>query len=271
MRIGEIFSIERDGYPSSGYRWYLVHLENMVLITEDFQYQSTDCGKVGKRGKQIWTFQAVNEGTAKIQFAQYRTFAPDRVLYDEVLTYEITGETEANGIAGGWKPFGKPDKETVELLRSSIVALGVDYEPVLVTSQAVNGRAYLFLANAKAAAPEPVPYPVVIRIYAGTDGKGSVKEIKKLGYPGALGGFSEFGAQQPGSEDAFDEAFKHFVGMDFQCLAVSSQIVQGVNYLYAGNAKVQYSEAELKPVLAKVYKPLDGDARISNIKDAFEL
>jgi predicted secreted protein len=272
MKIGEIFTIERDSSPSTGYQWHLVHLENLALIDENFQYSGTDNAKIGNIGKQVFIFQAINEGTAKIQFAKYRTFEPNRVLYDDVRTYEINElKDTANAGPGSWKPFEAPDADAVKVFKAGVTVTGVDYEPVLVTSHIVNGSEYLFLANAKIVTAKPEVYPVAVRIHAGSDGKVSLKNIKNIGHPAAVGGYGVFGEESAESKDAFDTAFKRFVGMDVKRLAVSAQIVNGVNYLIAGNAKSQYPEAPHKPVLIKVYAPRDGDARIVDIIDAYEV
>jgi predicted secreted protein len=272
MKIGEIFTIERDSSPSTGYQWHLVHLENLALIDEDFQYYGTDNARIGSIGKQIFTFQTINEGTAKIQFAKYRTFDPARVLYDEVRVYEINEMKDVENVSpGGWKLFEKPDADAEKVFKAGVTAVGVDYESVLVTSHIVNGCEYLFLANAKTVTVKPETYPVAVRIHVGSDGKIALKEIKNIGYPAAVGGYGVFGNATPESDAAFDAAFKRFAGMDVKRLAVSLQVVSNANYLFAGNAKIQYPDAKYKPVLIKVYAPPEGDARIVDIMDAYEV
>jgi predicted secreted protein len=271
MKIGEVFTVERDSTPSTGYDWRLVLLENIALIDEDFQYAGGDRLAAGNSGTKTWTFQAITEGTGKIQLAKYRCFEPDRVLYDEVLTYYIKEAEAGKNLAGGWSQFAPPESQERDLFLASVPKIGVNYTPLLVTRQTVNGVNYVFLANAKAVTPDAREYAVVVRLYADTSGTTAVQEIKRIGHPAAQGSFGAVQAITDEGKEALEQAFKHFVGMDFKALSMIEQIVSGKQYLFAGNARTQYPGAEFKPVLVKAYKPLEADARLVDIEDAVEL
>jgi hypothetical protein len=102
-------------------------------------------------------------------------------------------------------------------------------------------------------------------------GSNTVQEIKRVGHPGAVGSFGALRAISGEGGEALEQAFKQFVGMKFDLLSMVEQVVEGVQYLFAGNARAQYPEAVLKPVLVKVYKPLNSDARLIDIEDAWEI
>lgn len=66
---------------------------------------------------------------------------------------------------------------------------------------------------------------------------------------------------------AFDRAFDEFVGESYEVLAVSSQVVQGVNYRYFCNAKGSYPGAQVHPTMVTIYVDLNGIPQIKEIKD----
>jgi hypothetical protein len=114
-------------------------------------------------------------------------------------------------------------------------------------------------------------YSVVIRIYKKPNEQAKVIELKRIGNPTGTGAYSEFEAISAESQAALDEAFKHFAGSDFTALEVAVQIVAGRNYCFAGNIKTVTKDASLYPALVTVYKPLKGEAKITEIRKAYEL
>lgn len=74
------------------------------------------------------------------------------------------------------------------------------------------------------------------------------------------GGWRPFEKVSPDAQKVFDEAFHGFVGSDYKTLAVTSQLVNGTNYIFAANAHPVYPNSHDYPVLIRIFKPLNGPA-----------
>jgi predicted secreted protein len=278
LRIGEVFSEKRICQPSTGYRCVLVRLKNLALLEEKLEYSGDD--RLGVHGTQKWTFEAVAPGPAEIQFAKFRPFEPEVILYEEVLPCIVGDEAELNGqfaspiISGGWRGFEKPDKEAKDSFLQAMTLIGTEYTPLLETYQTVRGKMYIFLANAKSAVKDPDTYPVAVRIYAGIKGAPELKEIKVIGRPGHTGAYEQFkeaSSLSAEEKDAVKEAFYGHTGIDFTPLLVSTQIVAGRSLLLAGNANTVTLNPAVRPVLVNVYIPVLGTPRITEIKNIYDL
>jgi hypothetical protein len=108
-------------------------------------------------------------------------------------------------------------------------------------------------------------------VYKEPDKDARLVEIKKIGHPTFKGAYGEFGEVSGESRTVLTEAQKFFVGSDFTALEVAVQIVAGRNYCFAGNIKTVTKDASLYPALVTVYKPLKGEAKITEIRKAYEL
>lgn len=67
--------------------------------------------------------------------------------------------------------------------------------------------------------------------------------------------------------DVFKKATGQLVGVNYQPLAVSTQIVSGVNYKFFCNATPVYPNAITKPVMITVYVQADGSVHLLEIKE----
>ena len=82
------------------------------------------------------------------------------------------------------------------------------------------------------------------------------------------GGWSAW--HSPVSEEAktvLGEALAGWVGAKFEPLAFATQLVSGTNYAYLALATPVVPNAKAHPVSITVYKPLQGKAHITQIKD----
>jgi hypothetical protein len=110
-----------------------------------------------------------------------------------------------------------------------------------------------------------------MRIYKELNKKARLIEIKKIGHPTFTGAYGEFGDVSDESSEAFAEAKKSFVGSDFTPLLVATQIVAGRNYRFAGNLSPAMKNPSVYPVLVTVYKPLKGEAKVTEIRKVHEV
>jgi predicted secreted protein len=279
LKIGEVFNEKRISQPSTGYKYALVRLKNLALLEEKFEYP----GDVhpGVQGTQKWTFEAIDSGPAEIQFAKFRPFEPEGILYEEVLPFIVGDEAELNGqfaspiLSGGWHGFtDRLEQEDQTIFQQATALIGTNYTPLLETYQIVRGKMYIFLANAKSAVKDPDTYPVAVRIYADIKGPPELKEIKVIGRPGFVGAYEKFeevSSLSAEEKDAVKEAFSKHTGIDFTPLLVSTQIVAGRNLLLAGNANTVTLRPAVRPVLVNVYIPALGVPRITEIKNIYDL
>ncbi len=82
-----------------------------------------------------------------------------------------------------------------------------------------------------------------------------------------LGAYTEYRTEITNEEIAiFDKAFEGFVGVQYKPIAVSTQVVAGMNYSFFCNSKGVYPDAHTTPAMVEIYKPIDKDPRISSIK-----
>lgn len=162
--LNEIFTIEREVNFSIGEDCYLSRLDGGLLqlmadITED-----SSC--VGAPQKKSFTFQCVTAGRGSIQFA-WRHFPGGPLFYEEVLSFEIA---VSDTIPGGWSEIHDVTKEEVAVFRLAMNSLqGVDYTPLRVSKQVVNGMNYKFVCEAKVVSPGAEKYYAMAYIYDAPD------------------------------------------------------------------------------------------------------
>jgi hypothetical protein len=81
------------------------------------------------------------------------------------------------------------------------------------------------------------------------------------------GGWTPFSTTISAEEKAvFDKAFQGFVGVQYDPLAVSTQVVSGTNYKFFCNSTVVYPNAPTIPALVIIYTPFQGDPHITEIR-----
>lgn len=80
VRVGQEFNITLESNPSTGYGWQLAkQLNETILVLIGSEYKSSESGEliVGAGGTEIWTFRAVNSGTAEISLKYVRPWETD--------------------------------------------------------------------------------------------------------------------------------------------------------------------------------------------------
>jgi predicted secreted protein/effector-binding domain-containing protein len=277
-KIGEIFTVERESAPSTGYRWYVTKLDKgLALIDFGFSYDEGKEVKPGCKGKAFFTFQALAPGKAAVQLTNYRTFEPSGITSEQAedLSFEIEEESLAAAktyVLGGWSAFSLMDAESEKVSQSVFRhLLGVNYTPLLVSKQLVNGTNYLFVCNARVVYPDAKFYAVLVKVHQPIKGEAEVKDIIKIGHPHFTGSFGAFEQVQSGDEKSvFRAAEQKLLGVEYTPFLVTTQIVSGRNYLFAANATVVYPGAEPYPVFVKVYQPLQGEIQVTGIIDAYD-
>lgn len=73
--VGDEFSIELASNPTTGYRWELAApLPGDVLVLVDETYIASDTDELGSGGREVFTFEAVGDGSTFIQLWYIRPF-----------------------------------------------------------------------------------------------------------------------------------------------------------------------------------------------------
>ena len=81
MKVGQRFSIALESNPTTGYRWELARpLDEGILKLVSSEYRTlatTFPPPPGTEGIEIWTFEALERGTAEISLKYVRPWETD--------------------------------------------------------------------------------------------------------------------------------------------------------------------------------------------------
>lgn len=82
-----------------------------------------------------------------------------------------------------------------------------------------------------------------------------------------VGAFSPYTCNIDGqAQDAFNEAMKSLLGVKYTAVAVSQQVVAGMNYKFFCNAEGLTFPPTYTAAIVSVYKPLQGEAHVTHIQ-----
>ncbi len=81
------------------------------------------------------------------------------------------------------------------------------------------------------------------------------------------GGWTEYRGDIPNDVmDTFNQAFEGFVGVHYIPVAYAQQVTSGMNYSFFCNASGVYPHSTSQPSTVDIYKPLEGNPEIKEIK-----
>ena len=81
------------------------------------------------------------------------------------------------------------------------------------------------------------------------------------------GGFTPFSCKISDEDAAmFKEALSPILGVDYQPVAMASQVVAGMNFAFFCNATVVVPGAPSYPAMVNIFRNLDGQASVTNIQ-----
>ena len=82
-----------------------------------------------------------------------------------------------------------------------------------------------------------------------------------------VGAYTEYSCGiSPEAQSVFDKALGGKLGVSYSPFAVATQIVSGTNYSFLCNSKTTYPGAINELAIVTVYKPLDADPQITEIR-----
>lgn len=70
--IGDKIAVKLCSNPTTGYRWKYETIGKIVLKEEDYDFEEPDEDVVGADGKEVWTFEAIEQGTTEIRMEYSR-------------------------------------------------------------------------------------------------------------------------------------------------------------------------------------------------------
>lgn len=181
MKVGEIFTAERIVMGGSGYRYAPVRLtgEVALLSSETIELEP---GKGGAPEIQRFTFQCLRPGKAEIQFARFRSFEMDTVIFEEVLPFTVEPTTDNQlAVVGAWSSFEAVAPEDKLVFNKAMEGfVSVKYNPEKVSKQIVNGTNCRFFCNGFPAVQGEHPFPAIVKIYVAPGGEAHITEIQRV-------------------------------------------------------------------------------------------
>jgi hypothetical protein len=277
MRVGETITFTREVLGSAGCGVYPVYLKNLALVSTTTDPLTPE--HIGAPVTRHWTFLAVKSGMAEIQFVKLRPGEPSKAIYEEILPIDVKPADGSSTMfekavrVGAWSPFEKAKDDDPDFKDAFDGLLGVGYTPLLVTTQLVNGKNYIFLANADVTSPESVPYSVLVRVYKGHDVKARIVNFTSLGNPSSrfTGGYAPFREIGVNEDDIPQKVVDCLDGLSFKAEYVSTQVVAGIRYRFAGTVTLDEKGENKYPALLTVYMPPSGDPTITGIEKVCNL
>jgi hypothetical protein len=82
------------------------------------------------------------------------------------------------------------------------------------------------------------------------------------------GAYTTFHCVDAKEQELFKKVTETIVGVDYEAVAVATQVVAGTNYKFFCNARIVYPEAPYYTAMVIVFQPLpgQGDATVTEIR-----
>ncbi|MFA5056289.1 MAG: protease inhibitor I42 family protein [Dehalococcoidia bacterium] len=85
---GDSLIVTLDSNPSTGYAWSISEIGDEAVIDDvSNEFVGADTGMVGAGGQEVWTFEAIDEGTSTIEMQYSRSWETD---VEPVETFIVT-------------------------------------------------------------------------------------------------------------------------------------------------------------------------------------
>jgi hypothetical protein len=281
MKVNETITLTHEVPGSAGYEVYPVFVDKLALI--DITTEPPATKLYGAPGERHFTFLAVEKGNAKIQFAEFRRWELPKMSREDPIHIKVDPADPAETVvtaktavaAEEWSIFKTMDEDVDAkgVFHKAFKKLdGVGYKPLLVTRQLNGGSDSIFLASADLMSPKSLLYSALVRV-RGDAKDAKIVKIVPHGSPSrsSMGSYSPFKEVSEEDRAVFDNAKNDFIGSGFDVKYVSTQLVAGFNYKFAGTQNITLKNPVAYPAFLTVYAPLSGDPIITSIKKVFNL
>ena len=72
VEIGDKITVKLCSNPTTGFKWGYETIGEIILKEEDHDFEEPDSDIAGADGKEVWTFEAIEEGTTEIMMEYSR-------------------------------------------------------------------------------------------------------------------------------------------------------------------------------------------------------
>jgi hypothetical protein len=283
IKLGDIFTVTRnDTGASSGYATKLFTLKNLALTEISREIKPGWEGAI----KTHFTFQAVKEGPAMVQFAVYRNCDLATLSVEEPLEFDVKPSADrlkaagliTGGWAGGWIPFAKFDgNETATGVFEEAFGKDSNYTPRLVTSQVVgNGANYIFAGNLSLSLGGKISERMaLVRISKEGENPAQLVRLETPSFP--VPGSTWNSVYGPAGDlidpqkQPLDEEMKNRVGIGFNALIAASRPKDfGKGTVFAGNLNFLDKDTTIFPALLTI-ATVSGKSEIVSIERVFDI
>ncbi|MDR0711667.1 MAG: hypothetical protein LBF67_04925 [Prevotellaceae bacterium] len=179
--------------------------------------------------------------------------------------------TNKLGGYSAFTPYKEAEKEVqAYFLEVTKQLVGVNFTPLAVAQQVVNGINFAYFTTAKGTYSEARYYNALVIVHVATTGAVTLTEVKpvqpvKGSGEGLAGGYTAF---LPIDDSPIPAILLEKVGagVSYTPLAIASQVVAGVNYAIFAEAKIVYPEAVPYNVILTLFRDLEGAYYLTHIE-----
>lgn len=75
--VNQEFDVTLDSNPTTGYQWHVTSIDETIVRLVNDEYVPPESALVGAGGKQVFTFEALKEGTTSIELEYARPWEPE--------------------------------------------------------------------------------------------------------------------------------------------------------------------------------------------------
>jgi len=172
---------------------------------------------------------------------------------------------KAEVLCGGWSPFRSVTEQDLGVFKAATKhLLGVDYTPLLVSTQVVAGMNYHFKCDAIIPTLGTSTNEAIVTIYQPLSGEPRVSNIS-IEHPPVeheqflVGGWSQWKLIDDESQAIFNKALSGLIGIDYTPIEVSEQVVAGMNYKFKCDAQVVSPGAQPYKAMVQIHVGLAKD------------
>lgn len=172
FKVGDTATIKRTATTGTGYRYALTGLSGGVALVGTITESGTT---PGAESVQSFTFEFLHPGLVEVRFAQYRDAR--EVINEDIFTYIVDTVENGKMTVGGWSEYAPLTEREKEIFSSCVNCHGIEYIPMLVSRQVVNGSRNRIFCMTKTVTQEPLFAFVMVTIFIPQEGDPVLESI----------------------------------------------------------------------------------------------
>lgn len=172
FKVGDTVTIKRIANTGTGYHYALTGLNGGVALIDT----TTESGTApGAESVQSFTFQFLYPGLVEIRFVQYRE--AKELIDEDTFTYIVNSTENNKTTTGGWSEYEPLTEHDKEIFNFCVNFQGIDYIPMLVSRQIVNGSKNHIFCITKTVTQEPQFAFAIVTIFIPQEGDPVLESI----------------------------------------------------------------------------------------------